>query len=178
MSGALEILLVAAAVALIAFRLFRAQRVDNRRRWWLLPGILAVVALREPGLVDHAHSSAAVALLLLNVLAGLLTGAAWAWTSRVWRAADGSVWSAGSKAAGVVWCGGILVRVALYGVGSSLGIAQHAPVLLLGLAATFLARGLLLNRRAALLGPTYGEGSAAPKRVRGNDRASRSKDRV
>ncbi|MGE9695562.1 DUF1453 family protein [Streptomyces sp. NRRL F-5630] len=178
MSGALEILLIVAAVVLIAFRLFRAQRIDGGRRPWLLPVILAVVALREPGLVDDAHPSVAVALILLNVLAGLLTGAAWAWTSRVWREEDGSLWSAGTKMAGAVWCGSILVRVALYGVGSSLGTTQHTPVLLLGLAATFLARGLLLNRRAALLGPTYGEGSGTPKPARRYDRAARPKDRV
>ncbi|MFJ4415680.1 DUF1453 domain-containing protein [Streptomyces sp. NPDC088925] len=178
MSGALEILLVVAAVLLIAFRLFRAQRIDNGRRWWLLPVVLAVVALREPGLLDDAHPSASVALLLLNVLAGLLTGAAWAWTSRVWREEDGSLWSAGSKAAGAVWCGGILVRLALYGVGSSLGTTRHTPVLLLGLAATFLARGLLLNRRAALLGPTYGEVSGALDPAHRSAHAVRPKDRV
>ncbi|WP_433340418.1 DUF1453 domain-containing protein [Streptomyces sp. CA-253872] len=178
MSGALEILLVVAAVLLIAFRLFRAQRIDGGRRWWLLPAILAVVALRQPGLVDHTHPSAAVTLLLLNVLVGLLTGAAWAWTSRVWREADGSLWSSGSKTAGAVWCGGILIRLALYGVGSSLGISQHTPVLLLGLAATFLARGLLLNRRAALLGPSYGEGSGALPSAHRNDRAPLPKDHV
>ncbi|NEA42976.1 DUF1453 domain-containing protein [Streptomyces sp. SID11233] len=178
MSGALEILLVAAAVLLIAFRLFRAQRINGGGRWWLMPVVLAVVALREPGLVDHAHPYAAGTLMVLNVLTGLLTGAAWAWTSRVWREADGSLWAAGSKAAGAVWCGGILVRVALYGVGASLGITQHTPVLLLGLAATFLARGLLLNHRAALLGPTYGDGSGAPQSARRNNRAPRPKDRV
>ena len=52
MSGLVDALLIVVAVIVVIARQFRASRIDTGRRWWLLPVILAVVALREAGLVD------------------------------------------------------------------------------------------------------------------------------
>lgn len=156
MSGLTEILLIGAAVVLVAARLLRAQPVGGRSRWWVVPVVLAFLALRKPGLVDSHHESASLALLAIEMLVGLVIGAGWAWTSRVWADEDGRVWAKGTSASAGVWGGGILVRAALFGVGSALGLHQDSSTLLLALAVTLLARGAVLSRRAALSGPAYG----------------------
>ncbi|MFE9247852.1 DUF1453 domain-containing protein [Streptomyces sp. NPDC007088] len=161
MSGLSAILLVGVAVVLVAARLVRAQPVGGgRSRWWIVPVVLAFLALREPGLVDSSHESASLALLAVEVVVGLAIGAGWAWTSRVWADEDGTVWAKGTRASAGIWGGGILVRAALFGVGTALGLHQDSSTLLLALAVTLLARGAVLSRRAALLGPAYGDPAA------------------
>ncbi|MEV0847125.1 DUF1453 domain-containing protein [Streptomyces sp. NPDC049954] len=161
MSGLTEILLVGVAVVLVATRLLRAQPVGGGSRWWIVPVVLAFLALRKPGLVDAHHESASLALLATEVVVGLGIGAGWAWTSRVWADEDGTIWAKGTSASAGVWGGGILVRAALFGVGEVLGLHQDSSTLLLALAVTLLARGAVLSRRAALLAPAYGDPAAA-----------------
>lgn len=170
MSGPMEILLVGAAAVLVIGRLFRANQV-GQGRWWLLPVVLGFLAFSKHDLVDPHHEGSSVALLVLELVIGLLIGAGWAWTSRVWTESDGTVWSKGTKAAAAVWAGGILVRVALYGVGSALDIRQGSAALMLGLAATFLARGGVLLHRAGLLRSTYGVNATAEGPSAWKDRA-------
>ncbi|MDN3021315.1 CcdC protein domain-containing protein [Streptomyces sp. S.PB5] len=147
MSGLLDAFLIVAVVVLVIARQFRAQRMDTGRRWWVLPAVLAVVAVREPGLVDAHHHTASVLLLTAELLVGLATGAAWAWTSRIWVEPDGAVWSKSTKASGTVWFIGIGLRVALYALGAALGVHQDSSALLLALAATLLVRSGLLAWR-------------------------------
>ncbi|MFF5497120.1 DUF1453 domain-containing protein [Streptomyces aquilus] len=160
MSGLVDGFLIAAVVVVVIARQFRAQRIDAERRWWLLPVVLAVVALREPGLIDADHHMAAAALLTAELLIGLATGAAWAWTSRVWTKPDGTVWSASTKASGLVWLVGIALRVGLYALGAALGIHQQSSALLLALAATLLVRAGILAWRAQSPRPASVRGSA------------------
>ncbi|MCW8378133.1 CcdC protein domain-containing protein [Streptomyces justiciae] len=163
MSGLVDGFLIAAVVVVVIARQFRAQRIDTERRWWLLPVVLAVVALREPGLIDAHHHTASVTLLTAELLIGLATGAAWAWTSRVWTEPDGAVWSKSTKASGLVWLVGIALRVGLYALGAALGIHQESSALLLALAATLLVRAGILAWRAqsphpvSVRGTTYGD---------------------
>ncbi|OKJ72144.1 DUF1453 family protein [Streptomyces sp. CB02460] len=151
MSGLVNTLVIIAVIALVVVRQCSAQRISGDRRWWVLPGVLAVMALREPGLVDPHHRIASAVVFGAEVVVGLVTGAGWAWTSRVWRAEDGSLWSKGTKATALVWAGGLALRAALYGVAVALDVHQGTPTLMAALAATLLIRQALLARRAAAI---------------------------
>ncbi|WP_330460262.1 DUF1453 domain-containing protein [Streptomyces sp. NBC_00820] len=160
MSGLVNALVIVAVVALVIVRQFRARAVGADRRWWLLPAILAVVALREPGILDPHHRTASAGLLAVEVLIGLATGAGWAWTSRVWRAPDGVVWTKSTKASAAVWGVGIALRVGVFVLGRGLGVHQDSSALMLGLAATLLVRAGIMVWRAQSLG-SAGETAAA-----------------
>ncbi|MET8081665.1 DUF1453 domain-containing protein [Streptomyces sp. NPDC005303] len=163
MSGLVDALLIMVAVVVVIARQFRASRIDTGRRWWLLPVVLAVVALREPALVDAQHRAASIALLTAELLTGLAIGAGWAWTSRIWTEPDGAVWSRSTRASGAVWAVGIALRVGLFALGVAIGVHQSSSALLLALAATLLVRSGFLVRRAhylrpvAIPAPAYGE---------------------
>ena len=163
MSGLVDALLIVVVVVVVIARQFRASRIDAGRRWWLLPVVLAVVALREPGLVDAHHRTASVVLLTAELLTGLAIGAGRAWTSRIWAEPDGAVWSRSTRASGAVWAVGIGVRVGLFALGAAIGVHQNSSALLLALAATLLVRsGILVQRAhslrpAAAQAPAYGE---------------------
>ncbi|NEC68949.1 DUF1453 family protein [Streptomyces sp. SID9727] len=157
MSGLVNALVIIAVIALVVVRQCSAQRISGDRRWWVLPGVLLVMALREPGLVDPHHRTASAVVLGAELLVGLVTGAGWAWTSRVRRAEDGSLWSKGTRATALVWAGGLTLRAALYGVATVLGVRQGTPALMAALAATLLVReGLLTLRAASIPGPHGG----------------------
>ncbi|MGW4568577.1 DUF1453 domain-containing protein [Streptomyces sp. NPDC004561] len=163
MPGLVNALLIVAAVAIVIVRQFRARAINTDRRWWLLPVILAVVALREPGIVDTHHRVESAALLAVELLIGLGMGAGWAWTTRIWTEPDGVVWTKSTKASIAVWLGGIALRIGVFAVGAVLGVHQDSSALMLGLAGTLLVRGGILVWRAQSLGamsrtaPAYGD---------------------
>jgi hypothetical protein len=168
MSGLVNALVIAAVAALVIVRQFRAQRIGTQRRWWLVPVILAVVALRKPGIVDTHHPTESVLLLGTELLIGIATGAGWAWTTRIWAEPDGAVWSRSTKASVTVWIVGIAVRVGLFALGAAFGVHQDSSALLLALAATLLIRSGILVWRAQYLTPAagqagqYGDGRLRP----------------
>ncbi|MEV1063109.1 DUF1453 domain-containing protein [Streptomyces sp. NPDC050263] len=151
MSGLVNALVIVAVAGIVIARQFRASRIDTNRRWWLLPGILAVIAMREPHLLDARHHTTAALVLGAELIVGLAMGAAWAWTTRIWVERDGSVWSKSTKASAAVWAAGIGVRLGLFAVGTLLGIHQDSSALLLALAATLLVRSGVLIWRAQSL---------------------------
>jgi hypothetical protein len=155
MSSSLNVLVVVAAAAFVIARQFRARQLDSEKRIWLLPLILAVLALRDPDLVDPHHQVAAVCLIAVGVLAEIALGSAWGWTSKLWQERDGSVWVKGSPAALAAWLGMIVVRGGLYGIGAALGVKQGTSGLLLALAALLLVRGFVLRWRAGRLVTSY-----------------------
>ncbi|MFJ3801750.1 DUF1453 domain-containing protein [Streptomyces sp. NPDC090088] len=176
MSGLVNALLIVAVVVVVIVRQFRARPIDTGRRWWLLPVVLAVVALREPAVLDSHHRTASALLLGTEILVGLVMGAAWAWTTRLWIEPDGVVWTKSTKASGMVWIGGLAVRVGLFALGSLLGIHQDSSALMLGLAVLLLVRSGILVRRAQWLpsaastsgpGRAYGDGMARVTRKEG-----------
>ncbi|MDX2680698.1 CcdC protein domain-containing protein [Streptomyces soliscabiei] len=151
MSGLVNALVIVAVAVLVIGRQFRASRIDTDRRWWLLPGILAVIALREPNLLDVRHPTESALVLGAEVIVGLVMGAAWAWTTRIWVEPDGAVWSKSTKASAAVWAVGIGLRAALFAVGALMGVHQHSSALMLGLAGTLLVRsGILIWRTQSL----------------------------
>ncbi|MGQ4431089.1 DUF1453 domain-containing protein [Streptomyces sp. SAS_260] len=170
MSGLVNALVIVAVVAVVIVRQFRARQIGTDRRWWLLPVILGVVALREPGLLDAHHHTTSAILLGAELVIGLATGAGWAWTTRVWAESDGSVWSKSTRASGGVWAVGIALRVGLMALGAAVGVHQDSSALMLGLAATLLVRSGVLTWRAqsftgtAGSAPAYGFGMARPAR--------------
>ncbi|MBL1085157.1 DUF1453 family protein [Streptomyces actinomycinicus] len=164
MPGLVNALVIVAVLAIVIARQSRARAIDTDRRWWLLPVIFAVVALREPGILDAHHETESAALLAVEVLIGLATGAGWAWTTRVWTAADGVVWTKSTKASVAVWLVGIALRAGVFGLGNALGVHQDSSALMLGLAGTLLVRAGILAWRAqphgsvAPAAPAYGDG--------------------
>ncbi|GHE06776.1 CcdC protein domain-containing protein [Streptomyces alanosinicus] len=172
MSGLANSLLIVAVAALVIVRQFRARAIDTDRRWWLLPVILAVAALREPGILDAHHRTESGLLLVVELVIGVATGAGWAWTTRIWREADGVVWTKSTKASIAVWIVGIALRVGIYGVGTALGLHQDSSALMLGLAGTLLVRSGILVWRAQSVdpashpAPAYGDGMRSVRRER------------
>ncbi|MCX4844704.1 DUF1453 domain-containing protein [Streptomyces sp. NBC_00893] len=157
MSGLVNVLVLGAVIAVVVFRQCSAQRITDDRRWWVLPGILLVLSLREPGLVDPRHVALSAAVLGAELVVGLVTGAGWAWTTRLWREADGSLWSKGTKATAFVWTGGLALRAALYGAAALMGIHQGTAALLAALAVMLAARGGALMWRAGQMRPASGD---------------------
>ncbi|MFF7609909.1 DUF1453 domain-containing protein [Streptomyces parvulus] len=167
MSGLVDALVITAVAALVITRQFRPSRVDTDRRWWVLPAVLAVVALREPGMIDAHHTTASVLLLIAEMVVGLLTGAAWAWTTHTWKEPDGAMWSRGTRASVAVWAGGIGLRAVLFAVGAALGVRQDSSALLLALAGTLLVRSGVLAWRVRIPSPAVpAYGAAVPRPAR------------
>jgi hypothetical protein len=160
MPGLVDALVIVTVAVLLIVRQFRPSRIDTERRWWLPPAVLAVVALREPHLVDAHHHTASVALLVAELLTGCAIGAGWAWTTRIRVEPGGAVWSNSTKGSGAVWVVGIGLRVGLFVLGVALGAHQDSSALLLALAATLLVRSGTLARRAKCLGPAAVHGTA------------------
>ncbi|MFE3518747.1 DUF1453 domain-containing protein [Streptomyces sp. NPDC059166] len=169
MSELFNILVIITVVALVVVRQFSDRRIGETRRWWLLPAVLFVVALRSDGAIDPHHETLSAAMLGAALVAGLATGAGWGWTARLWQGPDDSVWSRGTRATLFVWAGGIAVRVSLAVAAVLLGVHQGTAALLVSLAAMLLARGGVLALRAKDLrgrhgtttGPQAGEASVA-----------------
>jgi Protein of unknown function (DUF1453) len=172
MSGLVNVLVIVAVAAIVIARQFRARAINTDRRGWLIPLILAVVALREPGVLDPHHRTESAVLLGVEMLLGLATGAGWAWTTRIWTEPDGVVWTKSTKASVAVWVLGIALRLGVYAVGSALGLHQDSSALMLGLAATLLIRAGILVWRAQSAGaasrpaPAYGDVMRSVRRER------------
>ncbi|MEV7027462.1 DUF1453 domain-containing protein [Kitasatospora sp. NPDC093558] len=148
MTALVNIVVIIAVMVLVVQRQMRAQRLDTERRFWLLPLILGVLALRDPQLIDHDHTAVSAGLLAASLVAVLAMGSVWGWTVRLWRAADGSVWAKGTKATVAAWVGMIAIRLGLYGIGSAMHVHQAGSALMLGLAVMLLVRSLVVNWRA------------------------------
>ncbi|MGW5350842.1 DUF1453 domain-containing protein [Streptomyces sp. NPDC004031] len=155
MSGWLNALVIVAVLGLVIARQVRPRRISARGRWWLIPGILLVLAIRDGGLVDPAHRDLSVLLLCAELLVGAGIGLAWARTSRVWTGRDGAVWTQGTRASITVWVVGIAARVALYAAGAAAGVREETGSVLLAVGLTLLIRAALLVRRARGVEPSY-----------------------
>ncbi|MGW2418315.1 DUF1453 domain-containing protein [Streptomyces sp. NPDC001709] len=173
MSGLVNALVIVAVAAVVIARQFRARAINTDRRWWLLPVILAVVALREPGILDAHHRAGSAVLLAVEMVLGVVTGAGWAWTTRIWTESDGVVWTKSTKASVAVWIVGIALRIGVYAVGAALGLHQDSSALMIGLAATLLVRSGILVWRAQSSATATG-----PAPAYGDDMWSARKERV
>ncbi|MFF2505921.1 DUF1453 domain-containing protein [Streptomyces sp. NPDC058067] len=168
MSGLTNVLVIIAVVVLVVARQFAAQQITADKRWWVVPAVLVFMAVRKPDLLDPHHQALSAALIGLELLVGLAIGAGWAWTTRLWTAQDGAVWSRSTKASGAVWIVGVAIRVGLYAAGAAFGVKQGSAALMLALAATLLVRSGVLVWRAQSLRPApqeaaaYGDGVRVP----------------
>ncbi|MFG2718393.1 DUF1453 domain-containing protein [Streptomyces sp. NPDC048416] len=170
MSALLNVLVAVAVVALILARQFKPQRLDGSRRWWLVPAILLFFSVKNGDLVDHHHPTASVALLAAETLIGVLMGVGWAWTSKTWTEADGTMWSRGTKATAGTWVLGIVLRLGLAGLGALAGIHLGTGAILLALAASLLVRGGILMWRAGPAATPYGGAARSSVPQMGKDR--------
>ncbi|MFC9429044.1 DUF1453 domain-containing protein [Streptomyces sp. NPDC056987] len=158
-----DALLIAAVVVLVVVRQFRAQRVAaGGGRPYVLPVVLVVLALRQPGLLGAHDRPLSLVLLGVELVVGVVMGAGWAWTSRLWTEPDGTVRSKGTWATLAVWAAGIAVRLGLMGAGALLGVHQGSGALMLALASSVLVRQATLTWRVrtAAGGAPYGGGVA------------------
>ncbi|NUP43098.1 MAG: DUF1453 family protein [Streptomyces sp.] len=155
MSGWLSALVIVAVLGLVVARQVRPRQVPAGGRWWLIPGVLLVLAVRDGGLTDPAHRDASVLLLCAELLVGACIGLAWAQTTRIWAAPDGTAWAQGTRASITVWAVGIALRVGLYALGAAAGVHEGTGSVLLALALTLLIRAALLVRRAQAVESSY-----------------------
>lgn len=159
MSEIVNGLLIIGVVALIVLSQFKARRLGDERRWWVLPVVLGFVALSKPDLLGEGRTAQAAALLAVELVLSLAMGALFARTTQVWRADDGAVWSKGSRLTLAVWVGGIAVRAGLYGIGAAFGVHQSSAALMVGLSVMLLARAGVLQWRTR----TYREVAGYPR---------------
>ncbi|MGW1074525.1 DUF1453 domain-containing protein [Streptomyces sp. NPDC002537] len=157
MSGSFDVVVIVAVCAIVLVRQTRPRRVAaDGGRWWLLPALLVLLAVRGPGLIDSGHPAESAGLLAGGVLAGLATGAAWAWTTRIWSDESGATWAQGGRATAAIWLGGMALRAALYGLGALIGVHQGGSAAMLTVAAVLLARAGVLLHRTRDVRPAYG----------------------
>lgn len=157
MNSTANVALAVVVVVYIVARQFRARQVNgDTRRMLVIPAVLAVVALRQPDLLDHAHRTTSAALLIIGVLLEVAMGFAWGFTTRIWRDASGTVWAKGTAATAFAWVGMIIARLGLYAVGRAMGVSAGEGALLLSLAAVLLVRTAVVTWRARDLTPSYG----------------------
>jgi hypothetical protein len=155
MSGPVNALVILAVVGFVIARQLRPRTVGGGR-WWLIPGVLVVMAIRDGGsLIDAHHQDAAVALFTAELVVGAVMGVVWATTTRMWTDPDGKVWAQGTKTTIGVWVLGIAARVGLAVVAASMGVHQSSGSVMLAVAATLLIRTGVLLRRAQSLEPSY-----------------------
>ncbi|WP_405388048.1 DUF1453 domain-containing protein [Streptomyces sp. NBC_01102] len=140
MPGFFNVLVIAAVVAITVVRQFSDRRTGDEKRWWVLPGILLLVAAREDGGLDPHHEALPAVILGAGLLLGLVTGAGRHRTARLWRGPDDSVWSRGTRVTVFVWAGGLALGASLAGAAVLLGIHQGSGALLMSLAVMLLAR--------------------------------------
>ncbi|MET9495139.1 DUF1453 domain-containing protein [Streptomyces sp. NPDC006552] len=155
MSGFTDVLVIVAVAALVLVRQFRTERLSTDRRWWLLPGLLGFLALRDGSLTDPHHPTGSVALIVVELLVSLGLGVGWAFTTHVWSDERGGVWTKGTVATAGTWLGGIAARAAVISVGLALGIHLGGSALMLGFALSLLVRSGLLMWRAGGLRSAY-----------------------
>ncbi|MBC9718369.1 DUF1453 domain-containing protein [Streptomyces sp. TRM66268-LWL] len=151
-------LLLIGVVALIVLSQFKARRIADERRWWVLPVVLAFVAAGKPDLLGDGQTAGAAALLAVDLVLSVAMGALFARTTEVWRADDGAAWTKGTRLTLAVWAGGIAARAGLYGIGAAFGVRQSSAALVLGLSAMLLARAGVLQWRTR----TYREAVGFP----------------
>ncbi|MFD9126513.1 DUF1453 domain-containing protein [Kitasatospora sp. NPDC059571] len=149
LSALANVLIALAVVVLVVGRQMKARRIDTGGRFWLVPLVLAVVALRDPALIDRGHRAAALAVLAGSLVTVLAMGCVWGWTVRLWQEADGTVWAKGTGATLAAWAGMIVLRIGWYALGGALHVRQGTDVLLLSLAGLLLVRGAVLKLRVA-----------------------------
>ena len=155
MPGLVNALVILVIVGIVIARQLQ-PRVVGGGRWWLIPGVLVVMAVRNGGsLIDAHHQDAAVALLTAELVVGAVMGVVWASTTRMWTEQDGNVWMQGTKATIGVWVLGIATRAGLYGIAAAIGVHQSSASILLAVAATLLLRTGVLIWRAQSAEPSY-----------------------
>jgi hypothetical protein len=138
--------LAVAVVVLVLSRQLRPRRISEGR-WWILPAVLTIVAVKQGGWTDPHHEAASAALLVVELAIGAGMGTAWAFTTRIWRDDQGIAWAKGTKATAAAWIGGIALRVGLSVLGTTMGVHEGSGPLMLALAATLLIRmGVLVWR--------------------------------
>lgn len=148
MGGVPDAVVIAGVIVAVLVAQLRPQLVSTEARaWWVLPLVLVAVTVSDGGLVDPRHRTLSVVLLAASVLVGAGTGAAWAWTTRVWRDDSGAYWAQGRPATLGVWAGGLLVRGALHGLALLVGVDQGSAATMLTLAASLLTRSAVVVLR-------------------------------
>ncbi|WP_329455242.1 DUF1453 domain-containing protein [Streptomyces sp. NBC_01497] len=172
MSELLYALVVVAVIALMVARQTRPQRIGGgNRRQLVMPVVMVSLGLGQGHVIDAHHAGVSTALLVAELVVGVLMGVGWALTSRVWTDSDGSAWSRGTKGTAGVWLAGLAARLGIMGAGALAGVHQSYGALLIALGVSFALRAVLLAHRAGVLSP----GTAAPYGVAVAGRAGKDR---
>jgi len=156
MSSPANVVIIIAVVGYVIARQFQARRFSgNARRMLILPAVLAVLALDSHNLLDPHHRGVSAVLLIVGVILEVGMGCVWGFTTRIWRDASGDIWAKGTKATALAWTGMLLIRAALIGIGSAMGVAVNESGILLSLAALLLVRSAVVTWRAREMSPAY-----------------------
>lgn len=147
MHEALNGLIIVAVVALVIVRRFTRRRVDERRLL-VIPIVIGIVGIAQGRLIDSHHAELSTGLLAAEVVAALLLGLGLGATMRVWREADGSLWSRGTWATFGVFVASIAVRGGLYAIGYAAGARPGSGTVLISVAAWLLAQNAVISWRS------------------------------
>lgn len=145
MHEALNGLIVLAVVVLVIVRRFTRRRVDERRLL-VIPLVIGAIGIGQGNVIDAHHAGLSTGLLAVEIVAALLLGLGLGATMRVWREADGSLWSRGTWATFGVFVASIAVRGGLYGLGYAAGVRPGSGTVLISVAAWLLAQNAVIGR--------------------------------
>jgi hypothetical protein len=144
-----ELALALGIVLVVVWRQLVAQPADPRSLF-LLPGLLTLVGLWQLA-QSPPHALGAASLLVAQLAAGVVVGAARGATMRLWTTAAGVPMRRGTPLTLLLWLATLGVRVPLAAAGYGAGAPRLAEVLL-ALGATLLAQNLVVWARAVQRG--------------------------
>jgi hypothetical protein len=147
MHEALNGLIVVAVVAIVIVRRFARRRVDERRLL-VIPLVVGVIGIAQGRPIDTHHAGLSTGLLAAEIVAALLLGLGLGATMRVWREADGSLWSRGTWATFGVFVASIVIRGGLYVLGHAAGARPGSGTVLISVAAWLLAQNAVIAWRS------------------------------
>ncbi|GAA4582148.1 hypothetical protein GCM10023194_15950 [Planotetraspora phitsanulokensis] len=145
-----ELLAAVLALAVLALAVYRQMRVRpvNEGRALTLPLVLIVVGVLQGHLIDSAHASLSIALLAAELLVGAALGIVRAYTMRVWRDAQGTLWRKGTTWTIVAWLVAIAARFGFVAVGSAAGVALETGSILIFLGLSLVVQAVVVAHRA------------------------------
>ena len=143
-------LIVLAGVSLAVYRQARPRPL---RPAALVAVPVVLIVLGAPVVLGGPLSTAAIGLLVVNLVVSVGFGVMRGRSERLWRAADGVIWRSSTRRTALLWAGTVLARVAAAGAAVALGV--HAPLggeLELFLGISLAAQFAVVAARSGLVG--------------------------
>jgi FtsH-binding integral membrane protein len=141
---------VVIAVAVLAYVLYRQviPRQVREGRLYTIPLVLLVLGVAQGHLVDPAHRSPSVVLLVAEAACALVFGAYRASTMKIWRDEKGVLWRQGTVVTVLAWVASIAARIGLAAVGTADHVKAGNGGILMFLGLTLLVQNAIVDWRA------------------------------